>query len=179
MRIARRDFIKRSALGVGSVLAGSSLAPAKAAIPARFDPTEQVSLGKTKIKMRRVCMGTGVRGGQRASNQTRMGKQKFETLIQGAYERGVRVFDLADLYGTHPYLIPALKSVPRRDYGIISKIWWNKGGIPEADRPNADSVIERFLKELGTDYIDLVLLHCVTSPKWNDELGDYMNRLAK
>ena len=32
-----------------------------------------------------------------------MGKEKFEALIKGSYERGVRVFDLADLYGTHPY----------------------------------------------------------------------------
>jgi myo-inositol catabolism protein IolS len=179
MRIARRDFIKRSAIGVGSVLAGSTLVRGKEAFPSRFDPCEQVQLGLTKVKMSRVCMGTGVHGGQRASNQTRMGKEKFQTLIQGAYERGVRVFDLADLYGTHPYLIPALKSVPRKDYVIISKIWWNKGGIPEAERPNADVVIQRFLKELGTDYIDLVLLHCVTSPKWNEELGDYMNRMAK
>src|SRR6478672_8262804 len=179
MRLARRDFIKRSAIGVGSVLAGSSLVRGKEAFPSRFDPCEQVQLGQTKIKMSRVCMGTGVHGGQRASNQTRMGKEKFQALIQGAYERGVRVFDLADLYGTHPYLIPALKSVPRKDYVIISKIWWNKGGIPEPDRPNADIVMERFLKELGTDYIDLVLLHCVTSANWNKDLADYMERLSK
>ena len=179
MNIGRRDFIKRSALGVGTVLAGASLTRAKESIPLRFDPYEQVSLGKTKVKMSRVCMGTGVHGSKRESNQTRMGKEKFQSLIQGAYERGVRVFDLADLYGTHPYLLPALKSVPRKDYIIISKIWWNKGGIPEPERPPADVVVQRFLKELGTDYIDLVLLHCVTSAKWNEDLGDYMNVLAK
>src|SRR6476660_3744131 len=179
MRIARRDFIKRSAIGVGSVLAGSSLVRGKESFPARFDPCEQVQLGQTKIKMSRVCMGTGVHGGQRESNQTRMGKDKFQGLIQGAYERGVRVFDLADLYGTHPYLIPALKSVPRKDYVIISKIWWRPGGIPEAERPDADVVIPRFLKELGTDYIDLVLLHCVESPKWPEELQKQMSLLAK
>src|SRR5678815_4799872 len=179
MRIARRDFIKRSAIGVGSVLAGSSLVRGKEAFPSRFDPCEQVQLGQTKIKMSRVCMGTGVHGGQRASNHTRMGKEKLQSLIQGSYERGVRVFDLADMYGTHPYLIPALKSVPREDYVIITKIWWNKGGIPEPERPAADVVIQRFLKELGTDYIDLVLLHCVTSPKWNEDLNEQMNVLAK
>ena len=179
MNIGRRDFIKQSALGVTGVLAGARFAQAKETVPMRFDPYEQVSLGRTKIKMSRVCMGTGVKGGGRASNQTRMGKEKFEGLIQGAYERGVRVFDLADMYGTHPYLIPALKSVPRKDYVIISKIWWNKGAIPEPERPKAEVVISRFLKELGTDYIDLVLLHCVTSPKWNEDLADYMNSMAK
>jgi aryl-alcohol dehydrogenase-like predicted oxidoreductase len=183
MKIGRRHFIKQSALGVGSVLAGASLARAKGSIPVRFDPYEQVTLAKTGIKMSRVCMGTGVKGGvregKRSSAQVRMGKENFQALIQGAYERGVRVFDLADMYGTHPYLIPALKSIPRKDYVIISKIWWNKGGIPESERPNADVVIERFLKEMGTDYIDLVLLHCVTSADWNKDLADYMDRLSK
>ena len=180
MNIGRRHFIKQSALGVTGVLAGARLAGATESTPTRFDPFEQVPLGSTKIKMSRVCMGTGVKGGGRASNQTRMGKEKFQALVQGAYERGVRVFDLADMYGTHPYLIPALKSVPRKDYVIISKIWWDKGAaIPEPERPNADVVIPRFLKELGTDYIDLVLLHCVKSAKWNEDLADYMNSLEK
>jgi aryl-alcohol dehydrogenase-like predicted oxidoreductase len=119
-----------------------------------------------------------MKGGNRQSNQTRMGKEKFEKLIQGAYERGVRSFDLADMYGTHPYVIPALKTIPRKDYMVITKIWWRSGGIPEPERPDADVVVERFLKELQTDYIDLLLLHCVVSPKWNEELEKQMKILA-
>jgi aryl-alcohol dehydrogenase-like predicted oxidoreductase len=179
MKVKRREFLKQSAFGVGGLLVSARMSPAAESNLKRFDPYETVPLGKTKLKMSRVCMGTGVRGGSRASNQTRMGKEKFETLIKGAYERGVRAFDMADLYGTHPYLIPALKDIRRDDYMIISKIWWNTGGIPEKERPDADVVIPRFLKELGTDYIDLVLLHCVTSGKWPEELQKQMNILAK
>src|SRR3954452_20158497 len=178
MKIQRREFLKRSALGMGGMLAGARLARAAESIPLRFDPFEAVPLGKTSVKMSRVCMGTGMRGGGRQSNQTRAGKEHFEALIKGAFDRGVRVFDLADLYGTHPYLIPALKGIPRSEYQIISKIWWRPGGIPEADRPNADIVVPRFLKELGTDYMDLVLLHCVESPTWPDELQKQMGILA-
>jgi aryl-alcohol dehydrogenase-like predicted oxidoreductase len=127
----------------------------------------------------RVGFGTGMRGGNRQSNQTRMGKEKFEVLLQSSYERGVRLFDAADLYGTHPYLAGALKKIPRKDYAIVSKIWWRRGGIPEPQRPDADVVVERFLKELDTDYIDLVLLHCVESEKWPEELGTHMNILDK
>src|SRR6266567_758580 len=101
MRIKRRDFLKRSAFGLGGMLAARNFGRAIESKPVCFDPYQPVQLGKTQIKMSRVCMGTGVHGGQRASNQTRMGKEKFEGLIKGAYERGVRVFDLADLYGTH------------------------------------------------------------------------------
>lgn len=147
--------------------------------PQFHDPYERVALGNTGLKFSRFCMGTGVRGGNRQSNHTRMGKEKLEALFNGAYDRGVRWFDLADLYGTHPYLIPALRTMPRDQYGVISKIWFRPGGIPEKERPNADVVVERFLKELGTDYIDLVLLHCVTSAKWNEELTQQMELLAK
>src|SRR6476659_2667327 len=104
MKMKRREFLGRSAAGVGGLLLGTRFGTAAESIPKRFDPYETVPLGKTDLKMSRLCMGTGVRGGQRQSNQTRMGKEGFETLIRDAYERGVRVFDLADLYGTHPFL---------------------------------------------------------------------------
>src|SRR5215471_4716330 len=106
MRIKRRDFLKRSALGVGGMLAGARFASGQEpTVTQKFDPYGPITLGQTKIKMSRLCLGTGVHGGNRASNQTRMGKEKFEALIKGSYERGVRLYDLADLYGTHPYLI--------------------------------------------------------------------------
>ena len=177
MRIQRREFVKRSALGLGGILAGVPLARAAESKPAFFDPYETVPLGQSKLKLSRFCLGTGVHGGNRESDHTRMGKQKFEALAQGAYDRGVRTFDLADLYGTHPYLLPALKGIPRDKYAIISKVWFQSGGIPESERPAADVVVSRFLKEIGTDYLDLVLLHCVTSPKWPEELRPYMDSL--
>ena len=89
------------------------------------------------------------------------------------------MFDLADLYGTHPYIIPSLQGIPRDRYAICSKIWFRPGGIPEAERPDADVVVQRFLKEIGTDYLDLVLLHCVESGAWPDELRKQMDILAK
>jgi aryl-alcohol dehydrogenase-like predicted oxidoreductase len=177
MKIQRREFVKRSALGLGGILAGVPLARAAESKPAFFDPYETVPLGQSKLKLSRFCLGTGVHGGNRQSDHTRMGKQKFEALVQGAYERGVRTFDLADLYGTHPFLLPALKGIPRDKVAIFTKLWFSPGGIPESDRPAAEVVISRFLKEIGTDYLDLVLLHCVTSPKWPEELRSYMDSL--
>ena len=88
-----------------------------------YNPYELVQLGKTKIKVSRVGLGTGMRGGKRQSNHTRMGKEKFDALAQGCYERGIRLFDVADLYGTHPFLARALRKMRRKDYVISSKIW--------------------------------------------------------
>lgn len=177
--IKRREFLKQSALGVGGILLTTELGRAAESGPTYFDPYERIPLGKTKIKVSRVCLGTGMHGAYRQSNQTRLGATRFDALIQGAYRRGVRTFDAADLYGSHPFLAAALKDMPRESYVIMTKIWWNHGGIPEAERPDADVVVARFLKELKTDYIDLVLLHCVTSPKWPEELRKQMDIMAK
>ena len=144
-----------------------------------FDPYGQVPLGKTKIKVSRLGFGTGMRGWMRQSNQTKLGKEKFEALLRTAYERGVRLFDVADLYGTHPYLGRALSKIARKDYAIASKIWWQSHGLPEKERPSTDVVVQRFLKELNTDYIDIILLHCVTSANWPEKVSEQMEVLAK
>jgi aryl-alcohol dehydrogenase-like predicted oxidoreductase len=177
MKIKRREFLERSLTGFGGMLLGSRFAFGEEAQNKPVNPFETVTLGKTGIQLSRFCLGTGMRGGNRQSNQTRMGKDKFEALLRGSHERGITVFDLADLYGTHPYVIPALKGIPRDRFTIVSKIWWRPGGIPDADRPDANIVVERFLRELKTDYIDLVLLHCVESGSWPVELRKQMDIL--
>jgi aryl-alcohol dehydrogenase-like predicted oxidoreductase len=179
MEMKRREFLIRSIAGIGGLMLCPACISAAGQKSANFDPYERVQLGKTEIMVSRVGFGTGMRGGNRQSNQTRLGKEVFEGLLQASYERGVRLFDAADLYGSHPYIAGALKKMPRKDYAIATKIWWRRGGIPEQERPSADIVVERFAKELATDYIDLVLLHCVVSEKWPDELGEYMNVLAQ
>jgi len=177
MDMKRREFLAKSIAGVGGLLLGSGCKDTARQKSRTFDPYGRVPLGKTKIKLSRVGFGTGMRGGNRQSNQTRLGKEAFEAILKTAYERGVRLFDVADLYGTHPYLASALSRMPREDYVINTKIWWRSGGIPEKERPNADIVVERFLKELKTDYIDSVLLHCVASEKWPQELRRQMDIL--
>lgn len=179
MKTTRRQFLTRTALGVGSTLLAPQLLAETKPAPKCFDPYERVPLGRTGLKVSRVCLGTGMRGGNRESNHTRLGKQKFEGLIREAHDRGVGMFDLADLYGTHPYVIPALKGIERDRFQIVTKIWFRDGGIPEKERPDADVCVERFLRELNTDDIDLVLLHCVVSPKWPEELRKQMDLLAK
>src|SRR5664280_1371929 len=131
MRLKRREFLKQSALGVGGVLAGSQLIRAAELVPAQFSAYENVALGKTGLKLPRLCLGTGMSGWQRESNQTRLGQRGFTELVRGAHERGVRAFDSADLYGSHSFLATALKGVRRDNYFLISKIWWAQDGIPE------------------------------------------------
>jgi len=178
MKQTRRKFIQSTTLAAGSLLLGAKYAAgAEIAAQPAFSAADKVSLGKSGLKVTRLMLGTGMRGGQRQSNHTRMGLEKFTTLVRGAHERALRFFDLADLYGTHDFFQQTMKGVPRDDYSLTTKIWWNRGGIPEEERPDADVVVNRFLKELKTDHLDLVLLHCVTSEKWPDELQKQMELL--
>ncbi|MHB9045245.1 MAG: aldo/keto reductase [Pirellulales bacterium] len=178
LKIRRREFLESALVGTGGLLVGSRvLAAAEPAKP--VDPTELVPLGKTKIKVSRIGLGTGMRGGNRQSNHTRMGAEKFDALVHHAYDQGIRLFDVADLYGTQPFLARALAKVPRENYVISTKMWVRGGGLPERERPDADVVVERFLKELKTDYIDLILMHCMTDGNWNKELRKQMDILEK
>jgi len=184
MKMRRREFLEKAAIGAGGLIlgcqAGGPLGAGKDS-PAspNFDPCDTVALGRTKIRLSRVGLGTGMRGSRRSSNQVRLGKQKFHALIRGAYDRGIRWFDLADSYGSHPYFSTALKGVAREKYVIVSKMWVHRrGGLPERQRPDADVVVERFLKELKTDYIDLLLLHCMWSPDWPRQYRKQMDLLA-
>lgn len=176
MKLPRRTFLRQTTLGVGGLVVGTPLAAASPR--ATYDPYAIVPLGRTSLKTSRVCLGTGMRGGNRESNHTRMGAAKLEALIRGSFDRGVRAYDLADLYGTHPYVIPALRGIARDRYCLISKIWFRPGSLPESGRPDADQVVARFLKEMQTDYIDLLLLHCVTSATWPADLRRQMDLLS-
>jgi len=179
MKLLRREFLQRTALGIGGLIVGAPRLADAGPPPPYFDPYALIPLGKTSLKVSRFCLGTGMRGGGRASNHTRLGRKALEALIRGSFDRGTRLFDLADLYGTHPYISPALAGIPRDRYQIVTKIWWRRGALPEEERPDADVSVARFLRELKTDYIDLVLLHCVTSGRWPDELRRQMDLLSK
>jgi len=175
--LTRRQFVTTTiTAGAGSVLLGKAAFgfPAR---PTRLstDPFQIVTLGKSGIKSTLLGMGTGFSGYNRSSNITRAGVA--ESIIHQAYEKGIRFFDCADTYGTHPFTAAALKGIPRESYTLSSKIWVSQGGIPEPERPDADVVIERFRKELNTDYLDLVQIHCMTDPHWTDKQKKQMDIL--
>ena len=176
-KLTRRQFVTATlTAGAGTILLGKATF-ASPSVPGRLpaDPFQIVQLGKTGIKTTLLGMGTGFSGGNRSSNITRAGVA--EPLIRQAYDKGIRFFDCADSYGTHTFTAAALKGVPREKYVLSSKIWVSQGGIPEPERPDADVVIERFRKELNTDYLDIVQIHCMTDAQWTDKQKKQMDIL--
>lgn len=174
--LTRRQFITTISVGAGTVLLGKvALGVPGNSSGLSTDPFQIVRLGNSGLKSALLGMGTGFSGGNRSSNITRAGVA--ESLIRQAYEKGIRFFDCADSYGTHPFTAAALKGIPRENYLLSSKIWVSQGGIPEPERPDADVVVERFRKELNTDYLDLVQIHCMTDAHWTDNQKKQMDIL--
>ena len=176
-KLTRRQFLTTTvAVGAGSVLLGKSALRVPSQSPVlSSDPLQVVTLGKSGIKTTLLGMGTGFSGYNRSSNITRAGVA--ESIIHQAYEKGIRFFDCADSYGTHPFTAAALKDYPRESYTLSSKIWVGPGGIPEPERPDADVVVDRFRKELRTDYLDMVQIHCMTDSEWTDKQKKQMDIL--
>ncbi|MCL4202712.1 MAG: aldo/keto reductase [Pirellulaceae bacterium] len=180
----RRTFLAASA-GAAAYLTAHTRAAIAAESESPIPPTPpEVLLAGTDVKMSRVGQGTGMHGGNRQSDHTRMGFEKLVALMHHAYDRGVTFFDLADLYGTHLYCREALRSIPREKIAILTKLWWQYDGPVDPVAPAhckniAKTTLDRFRHELNTDYLDIVLLHCVTTPKWPQQLQPYMDALSE
>jgi len=175
-KLTRRQFVTTLTAGAGSVLiAKSSLAMKSDSPGLTSDALKIVRLGKSGLESTLVGMGTGFSGYNRSSNITRAGVA--ESIIRKAYEKGIRFFDCADSYGTHSYAAAALKDFPRESYTLGTKIWVSQGGIPEPERPEANVVVDRFRKELKTDYLDLIQIHCMTDALWTEKQKKQMDIL--
>jgi len=134
---------------------------------------DRVLLGKTNIEVSRMPMGTGTNGTGMGTNQSRkLGIKGLSDLLRAGFERGVFFWDSADRYGTHPHLKEALKYIPREKVVILSKTSASTDKQMKAD-------LDRFRKELNTDYIDIVLLHCMTARNWPLERQGAMDILSQ
>jgi 1-deoxyxylulose-5-phosphate synthase len=174
----RRDFLRRSTRTLGATLLARS-AIARAALlepdplPQKFQAQDEVILGKTGIRTSRLAMGTGTIGFGGSSNQTRLGTSPLTRLLLDGYnDNGLRFFDSADSYGSHPYVAEALKHIPRDKVVVLTKTDTRDAAGVRAD-------LDRYRKELGIDYIDIVLIHCVTEGDWTTRYRGVMDVLSE
>jgi 1-deoxyxylulose-5-phosphate synthase len=160
----RREFLRRGLLA-GSALAAGLHRPSYTlqAAPVRKFANDVVYLGPDKIKLSRLAMGTGTSGFRGASNQTRqLGVKGITDLFLYGYDNGLFFWDSADAYGSHPHVKAALEHVPREKVTIMSK-------STSKDAAGMRKDIERFRKEIGSDYIDILLLHAVREADWPEQ----------
>lgn len=108
--------------------------------------------GRTGLRVSRLCFGTG----QFQESRFNLTPEQGAVLLQHAYLLGVTFFDLAIGYGTHPHMGLALREIPRASVVIQSK-------TDAKTAAEARTEIEQIIRELGSDYVDVLLLHGVSS----------------
>jgi 1-deoxyxylulose-5-phosphate synthase len=173
--VKRREFLVRSAYTAGAAWLSStrshSATWAMAPLGQKFAASDTVTLGHTGIQTSRLAMGTGTVGSGHHSHQTALGVKGLSELLLNGHEHGLRFFDAADSYGSHPHVAEALKHVQRDKVTVLTKTWARDPATARAD-------LDRFRKELGTDHIDICLMHCLTEGDWTERYKGVMDVLS-
>jgi aryl-alcohol dehydrogenase-like predicted oxidoreductase len=174
--MTRRKFFGHATFGVtATCLCPRSLAMRLAAIPTlsqKYSAADTVTLGRTGIQTSRLAMGTGTVGSGHHSHQTALGVDGLSRLLLHGHDHGLRFFDAADSYGSHPHVAETLKHVDRSEVTVLTKSWARDAGQMKAD-------LERFRRELGLDHLDIVLMHCVTESDWTTRYRGAMDVLSE
>ena len=178
-RQSRRQFIRNTLSSAGLVLTAPSWLGTSEAAPAQsIKATDTVTLGRTGIKVSRLAQGTGFNGSARSSEHTRMGRKACEELVHYGLDQGLFFLDMADLYGTHPFVKEVIQGLPREKFTLLSKIWVRQENWVTPSG-GAKEEIDRFRKELGVDMVDVCLIHCMSDDKWPDTYARVRDELSE
>ena len=131
--------------------------------------SDVLELGPEKIRVARMAIGLGTNAG---NVQRELGLQGVADYLHFAFDQGQFFWDSADAYKTHPHIKQGLKGLPREKVTILTKT-----DVHTAEAMKAD--LDRYRQELGTDYIDIVLLHGMRSPNWTTEMKGVMDVLSE
>ncbi len=126
---------------------------------------EYVNLGRTGLKVSRICLGTMTYGTPNWRPWV-LDEEESRPFFRRALELGVNFFDTADMYSlgvSEEVTGRALRDFSRREELVIaSKVYFpmgdgpNQGGL---SRLHIIRAVEDSLRRLGTDYIDLYQIH--------------------
>jgi aryl-alcohol dehydrogenase-like predicted oxidoreductase len=133
---------------------------------------DTVELGRTGLSVSRLAFGTGTHGWAGSSEQTGLELDGLADLLRLAYDHGVTLWDAADAYGSHPHVARALQGIPRDKVMLMTKTTSQDG-----DRVTRD--VDRFLRELDTNVLDVVLLHFMTQSDWPHRYAGAMEALSR
>lgn len=122
---------------------------------------EYTTLGKTDIKISKLCVGCMSFGKPSADfHEWTLEPQETEKMVSHALELGINFFDTANTYShgtSEEYLGRAIKNCTSRDKVVLaSKVYFNEGRLSKSA---INREIDGTLKRLGTDYLDLYIIH--------------------
>ncbi len=137
-------------------------------------------LGNTDIEISKVCVGCMSFGKAKTMHDWTLDEDSTEAVVKHALELGINFFDTANGYSagtSEEYLGRALKKNISRDKVVIaSKVYFNPGRLSEKAIKRE---IEGTLKRLGTDYLDLYIIHRFDYDTPIEETMGALNDLVK
>jgi len=110
-----------------------------------------IEYGRTGLQISRLCIGTG-------HFKNVYDPDAGGAFLQQVLEAGVTFWDTAESYGSHPHIAAAFRRIDRSRIVLQTK-------TGEAEYEKARERIDVALRDLGTDYLDVILLHGVNSPR--------------
>ena len=119
---------------------------------------EYRTLGRTDLEVSLASFGTG---GPSQFGQNKGLEQRQQTdLVMRCLELGVNLFDTHEGYGESERLLGmALRDVPRDSYHLVTKWSYHSNGGVGRDAAAFEASVERSLKRLNTDYVDVMMIH--------------------
>ncbi len=170
----RREFVRYGTAALGTAWLSRKAFPYHLyASDTKKTAQDVITLGRTGIKVSRLAQGTGTNGVNKSSNQIRKnGTQGLADLLHMGVDNGVKFWDVADQYGTHPHVKLALEAVKRDNVVILTKTHAQTESEMRAD-------LDRFRQEMGVDHIDIMLLHMMTSADWPTRFAGAMTVLEE
>jgi aryl-alcohol dehydrogenase-like predicted oxidoreductase len=151
-RLSRRSFLKAGV--AAGALAGAGTLSANAE---RATATGLVTLGRSNVKVTRLALGMGSFGGR---TQQQLGQEGLTRLVQHAYDRGIRFFEVAESYGASQQMLAmALKGIPRENYMLMSK-------VETVGKTDPSAKLDELRRNSSTDYFDIMLLHWQHTGTW-------------
>lgn len=141
---------------------------------------EYQNLGNTDIKVSKLCVGCMSFGKAGTMHDWTVGPDETEKIVKHALDLGINFFDTANVYSkgtSEEYLGRAIKNNVARDKVVItSKVYFNPGRL---SKEAIHREIDGTLKRLGTDYLDLYIIHRFDYDTPIEETMEALNDLVK
>ena len=116
------------------------------------------TLGRTGLKVSLLSQGTG--GPSQFGQNKGLFQAEQNRLIRRCLDLGINLFDTHESYGDSEAILGrALEGVPRDDYILVTKWAYPRDGDPTGDPEELTRSVERSLRRLNTDHIDVMMFH--------------------
>lgn len=136
---------------------------------------EYRELGRTGWKISAISLGTWAMG----SLWGAVDRRESMAALNRALDLGVNFFDTADAYGSEP-LLGQLRRQRHEPFYIATKMGMGVNPDPRGyNRRNLTIFVENSLRNLGTETIDLMQLHCPPIEAYNAEVFGILDELVK